>query len=275
MRCLMYMQLFVLVHSFFFFNKFMNYDPKSHMQANPPQLHSNLLYIQRYRRQSRLVSEAAYYFTNILSAESFIWNIDAKSLSMDETEFQSKMDSAKASLLGLPSNTEIQRNPGNKDDLKFETPRLKRDTGAHQDKKNLSVFDLEKKGAADILKDERPNKYFQEFPFLFAHAGDLTVDDVEGLLNNYKQLVFKYASLCKGLGTSAASTSGSSTDAQENVDSGKNTVDDIEAEMKKLELEGFGRNDESSENLVLNPEHTGSKIAVDVSASHENMKEDV
>ena len=38
------------------------------MQANPPQLPSNLLYIQRYRSQSRLVAEAAYFFTNMLSA---------------------------------------------------------------------------------------------------------------------------------------------------------------------------------------------------------------
>ena len=58
------------------------------MQANPPQLHSNLLYIQRHRSQSRLVAEAAIFFTNMLSAESFISNIDAKALSMDETEFE-------------------------------------------------------------------------------------------------------------------------------------------------------------------------------------------
>ena len=64
------------------------------MQANPPQLHSNLLYIQRYRSQSRLVAEAAYFFTNMLSAESFISNIDAKALSMDETEFESNMETA-------------------------------------------------------------------------------------------------------------------------------------------------------------------------------------
>ncbi|CAN1746114.1 Vacuolar protein sorting-associated protein 9A [Linum perenne] len=100
--------------------------------ANPPQFHSNLLYIQRYRRQSRLVGEASYCFTNMLSAESFISNIDAKSISMEETEYE----------------------------------------------KVPSLPDIENKGAALLLKE----------------------DNVEELLNSYKELVFKYVCVCKGLG---------------------------------------------------------------------------
>ena len=78
------------------------------MQANPPQLHSNLLYIQRYRSQSRLVAEAAYFFTNILAAESFISNINAKAPSMDETEFESNMETAWALLSGISSDFDGQ-----------------------------------------------------------------------------------------------------------------------------------------------------------------------
>ncbi|KAL2926102.1 Vacuolar protein sorting-associated protein 9A [Bienertia sinuspersici] len=74
------------------------------IKANPPQLHLNLQYIQRYRHQSRLVSETAYYFTNILSAVSFIANIDAQALSMDENEFERNMDSAQALLSGLTTD---------------------------------------------------------------------------------------------------------------------------------------------------------------------------
>ncbi|KAF2296990.1 hypothetical protein GH714_014141 [Hevea brasiliensis] len=58
------------------------------IKANPPQLHSNLKFIQLYRRQAKLVSEAAYYFTNLVSAKSFIIDLNAKSLSMDEIEFE-------------------------------------------------------------------------------------------------------------------------------------------------------------------------------------------
>ncbi|KAJ6816411.1 uncharacterized protein M6B38_416625 [Iris pallida] len=64
------------------------------IRANPPQLHSNLKFIQLFRWQSKLVSEVEYYLTNLLSAESFISNIDASSLSMDEIEFKKNMHPA-------------------------------------------------------------------------------------------------------------------------------------------------------------------------------------
>lgn len=68
------------------------------IKANPPQLNSNLLYINRYRHHSRLVSEAAYFYTNIVSAEHFIDNLEATSLSMDSSEFEKQMQSAIALL---------------------------------------------------------------------------------------------------------------------------------------------------------------------------------
>jgi hypothetical protein len=37
--------------------------------------------------QSQLVGEAAYFLTEVLSAEPFISNIDAKSISMEDSEF--------------------------------------------------------------------------------------------------------------------------------------------------------------------------------------------
>lgn len=42
-----------------------------------------------------MVSEPAYYFTNLVSAKSFIVQLDAKSLSMDEIEFEESMQAAK------------------------------------------------------------------------------------------------------------------------------------------------------------------------------------
>eukprot|EP00232_Nephroselmis_pyriformis_P016752 CAMPEP_0182878542 /NCGR_PEP_ID=MMETSP0034_2-20130328/15419_1 /TAXON_ID=156128 /ORGANISM="Nephroselmis pyriformis, Strain CCMP717" /LENGTH=304 /DNA_ID=CAMNT_0025011431 /DNA_START=96 /DNA_END=1007 /DNA_ORIENTATION=+ len=49
------------------------------IKANPPNLAANLKYIERYRAESRLVSEAAYFFTNLVSAASFIETMDATS----------------------------------------------------------------------------------------------------------------------------------------------------------------------------------------------------
>uniref|UniRef100_A0ACD5TW93 Uncharacterized protein n=1 Tax=Avena sativa TaxID=4498 RepID=A0ACD5TW93_AVESA len=195
------------------------------LKANPPQLHSNLLYIQRYRCQSRLVSEAQYFFTNILSAESFIWNIDAESLSMDERDFQKKIDLARERLLGLSVGSENQDNQTNLDVREYRSQTLKSSgssdvnlslkdhvQGPVQDKKResdvssksvervQSITDLEKKGATELLKDDDLNKVFQEYPFLFARSGDLTVADVDNLLNSYKQLVLRYVALSQGMG---------------------------------------------------------------------------
>lgn len=66
-----------------------------HGQANPPQLHSNLKFIQLYRRQAKLVSEAAYYLTNLISAKSFIADLNARSLSINEIEFEENMQAAR------------------------------------------------------------------------------------------------------------------------------------------------------------------------------------
>ncbi len=37
------------------------------IHANPPQLASNLEYIQRFRMHSKMVSESAYFFTQLVS----------------------------------------------------------------------------------------------------------------------------------------------------------------------------------------------------------------
>ncbi|KAK8941182.1 Vacuolar protein sorting-associated protein 9A [Platanthera zijinensis] len=189
------------------------------LKANPPQLHSNLVYIQRYRRQARLVSEAAYFFTNILSAESFLGSINGESLSMDETEFQKKMESARAHLLGLSTNTEENRNkiiesstvnaPDVSKTQVEEAYAFKegKDIGSSQlFESRPSISDLEKKGAIDLLKDDELIENLKEYPYLYANVGDLTVDDVESLLSCYKKLVLKYVCLSKGMGISASCT---------------------------------------------------------------------
>ncbi|KAJ6827772.1 vacuolar protein sorting-associated protein 9A-like isoform X1 [Iris pallida] len=189
--------------------------------ANPPHLHSNLLYIQRYRHQSRMVSEAAYFFTNILSAEAFIWDIDAKSLSMDEVEFQHNMESARALLLGLSTDSVSHGDHASEaTGHKIEPSKAKNDTNDYVKEQSSApqafdlngmsqrltstrtVTDIEKQGTSDLLKEDQLSRYFLDYPFLYARAGDLTIEDVETLLSSYKQLVLKYASLSKGMGIS-------------------------------------------------------------------------
>lgn len=212
------------------------------IKANPPQLHSNLSYIQRFRRQTRLVAESAYFFTNMLSVESFIMNIDAKAISMDESEYEKNMESAKQLLFGLSESSDVHSQV----DQNFEhlpreesmDPKPALNSRRHQGTANIessktksrndehygndasslheipSISDLENRGASMLLKEDDVSRVFRDFPFLYSQAGDLTVGDVEDLLNSYKQLVFKYVSLAKGLGVTNPSPPLSNAEGQ-------------------------------------------------------------
>lgn len=219
------------------------------IKANPPQLHSNLLYIQQYRRQSRLVSEAAYFFTNLVSAESFIKNMDAKSLSMDEREFEKSMQTAKLLLNGTTSHVNYPANHSSAEAVQFMSestiPKMQvhklhqkegneelQPLGEYQasimsakqppvsigkvDQSNvayakdsseasrMSVQKLEEKEAAAVLHTAHTGQLIREYPFLYASAGDLRVEDVETLLIAYKELVLKYVSLSKAVESSSS-----------------------------------------------------------------------
>jgi len=67
------------------------------LKANPDKLESNLKYIQRFRGESRLVSEAAYFFTNLVSAARFLGRAEAKDFTgLDAETFNATMSAAGA-----------------------------------------------------------------------------------------------------------------------------------------------------------------------------------
>lgn len=57
------------------------------LKSNPPQIHSNIQYISRFRNPSKMSTEMGYYFTHLVSAVTFIENIDASKLTISEEEF--------------------------------------------------------------------------------------------------------------------------------------------------------------------------------------------
>ncbi|XWS21993.1 hypothetical protein CRYUN_Cryun30bG0105400 [Craigia yunnanensis] len=142
------------------------------IKANPPQLHSNLKFIQLYRRQCKLISEAAYFFTNLVSAKSFIVDLNAKSLSIEEIEYEESMQAAR---------------------LVDKVPQVTLPT---LDK--VSTFgNLTDPGPSTVMHKRKTNiTGGSNYPYMEAEAGELTVGDVEKLLSLYKDVVTKYNTLC-------------------------------------------------------------------------------
>ncbi|KAL8159228.1 hypothetical protein V2J09_000765 [Rumex salicifolius] len=270
------------------------------LKANPPQLHSNLMYIQRYRRRSRLVSEAAYYFTNILSAESFILNMDAQSLSMDETEFERNMDSARALLSGLSSDFENNLNLESacisssmefkslnmygKDFMK-QTQTSSPFSGAKSSSKEEqrtkdrtpttkaeSISSLEEKGASVLLKEDHISSVFQEFPYAFANVGDLTLNDVEDLLSNYKKLVFKYVCLAKGLGVEPSSSFSHSFEQTQAMDEAMKGSEDERALDTYNKVLDTAEEKEEAENKISHFETKLSEEAISLPGEEDTQE---
>ncbi|KAG8378333.1 hypothetical protein BUALT_Bualt08G0126500 [Buddleja alternifolia] len=280
------------------------------IKANPPQLHSNLSYIQRFRRQTRLVSEAAYFFTNMLSVESFITNIDAKALSMEETEYENNMNSAQTLLSGLsessdnlhsqtdPNPMEPKPTSSSRKHLPVESSETKSRNeepyGKNQSSINRtpSITDLENKGADILLKEEDATRIFRDFPFLYSQAGDLTVGDVEGLLNNYKQLVFKYVCLAKGLGVTVPSPSLSSAQGRnleqpemtkesektieqpEMTKESEKTIEQPEMTKESEKTSGAHRNDDMEYDLPIIANNSGEVSGFELEKSESKMPEE-
>ncbi|KAI5411360.1 hypothetical protein KIW84_056448 [Lathyrus oleraceus] len=144
--------------------------------ANPPMLHSNLKFIKLYRRQTKLISEAEYYFTNLVSAKTFIIDLNAKSLSMDEIKFEECMQEAKlANKLTNESHSTCQMKHQEKNDCMLSI------------KMHNKVLDF------DVLQDG------SNYPYMEAKSKDLEMEDVDILLHHYKDLVSKHTRLCKAI----------------------------------------------------------------------------
>lgn len=197
------------------------------------------------------------FYTNLVSAEHFIENLEATSLSMDSSEFEKQMHSARAlldvNLSAQPSITEkhtlssgdralkpdehgsprvskhvsnehgsprvaVRGEPGpglsvQKEDQK-ESRELTEESAAlaafagsapvspkdgSSEKAKTTVAQLEASGLPEVLEAEKSGELAHDYRYLFARAGDLRVMDVELLLADYKELVLKYAALCKAV----------------------------------------------------------------------------
>jgi hypothetical protein len=59
------------------------------LHANPPQLHSNIQFILRFRAPNKLITEAGYYFTHLESTVAWLETLDASKLTIDPDTYNS------------------------------------------------------------------------------------------------------------------------------------------------------------------------------------------
>lgn len=135
------------------------------IKANPPQLHSNLKFVQLFRRETKLISEVEYYLTNLISAKMFIIDVSAHSLSMEESEFQKHMESARlATQVSVASPSSSQGLPTS--------------ARANQEETDMAG---------------------SRFPFMDSETESLTPGEVKQLHDLYKRVVTRYTLLSEAL----------------------------------------------------------------------------
>lgn len=199
-------------------------------------LESNLQYIQRFRKVTRLASEAAYFYTNVMSATSFISTVNADSLTIDKKEFIGNMraagipfpDTEAASATGddgaqqesqaaiegdgdelrradadgegsapLPSAVELS-DMSAPSPSKAPPPRSAAAVASAMPPL-LEVLDkIEKLGVAAVA-GTRGGELRNSYSYIDSSAGSLKVSDVSGLLVEYKELALRHECMVRGL----------------------------------------------------------------------------
>lgn len=205
------------------------------LRANPPFLESNLRYIARFRRESRLRSEAAYFYTNLVSAAHFLASCDhAAFTNLDADVFEAHMlaegvdpkqkpedvelgeeaaaaperDALRASRTTQAASTSSE---AVSEPLRRENARLRAELEAAkrslEEKTALvarvrdkwrSVDDVEVEGAASLAAQDERGGVPLPYKFAYARADDLQIGDVPELLAGYKSLALQYEALTRG-----------------------------------------------------------------------------
>ncbi|XP_046807464.1 rab5 GDP/GTP exchange factor [Lucilia cuprina] len=132
------------------------------LKANPVRLHSNINFVTRFTNASRLMSgEGGYYFTNLCCAISFIENLTAQSLNMDEKEFDLLMSGSKhystpweSALMACESLHLISENMKRMEMLKTRNQNI--NSGIQQFALDLKEFQLEICSKVDAVLAKAP-----------------------------------------------------------------------------------------------------------------------
>mmetsp|Transcript_8577 Transcript_8577/g.24637 ORF Transcript_8577/g.24637 Transcript_8577/m.24637 type:complete len:769 (-) Transcript_8577:204-2510(-) len=178
------------------------------IRTNPPNLRSNLEYIRRFRAASRLVSEAEYFYTNMVSAAHFVELINVDRLTIDPDVFLAHMAAAgvpmdhlaptKPSLPASPAPTSAAATPMSSTAAASVSKQVPE--GLPDMVVRRSVAELEAEGVGLLVAAEAKGELRGRHKYLYASFADLTLQDAEELLGAYKEIVLRYEALSRAVG---------------------------------------------------------------------------
>ena len=183
------------------------------VRAAPARLVSNLEYVARFRAESRLVSEAEYFLTNLMSAVHFVETCGPDALSNitdEERAILTEANDAIAASAGAPSAADAvpfadtpesgaaaaaaaaapPAKPGAPADAPPPAP-----PPAPASRVAKPAAELEAEGLKLVVSAEESGSLLASYPFLYYAPEDLLLTDVPRLLSSYKELVLRYESL--------------------------------------------------------------------------------
>eukprot|EP01119_Soliformovum_irregulare_P026248 TRINITY_DN9979_c0_g1_i1.p1 TRINITY_DN9979_c0_g1~~TRINITY_DN9979_c0_g1_i1.p1 ORF type:complete len:587 (-),score=159.24 TRINITY_DN9979_c0_g1_i1:6-1547(-) len=141
------------------------------LRANPQFLHTNIQYINSFRNPDKMMTEAGYYFTHLVSAVTFIQNLDASVLSIEPEEFNQLVEKGRE---GGSTGTSTP-NEGTK---------------ISPSRSVSSDLSQDEDASEELTFQTRGDNFF-----LNAVAEDLKLGDVALLLQEYKRLYHENARL--------------------------------------------------------------------------------
>ena len=156
-------------------------------RSRPEKLHSNMQFIQHYRHRSKLVSEAGYIFTNLLSASQFLESLDETALTIDPAEFHRGIAASRATMQAkleehsLREATVAVAEPPPADNVDEKTIHEIRALRLG----STLVCSLPQPPRSDI---DKPSAIRSRYRFLDSTAEQLRVGDVRQLLADYREL---------------------------------------------------------------------------------------
>jgi Rab5 GDP/GTP exchange factor len=170
------------------------------LKANPPNLRSNLAYIDAFRNPDKMLSEPGYWYTNLYSAVSFVETVTYDKLTITREEFMTGISSSMAAMEAAPPPSAVHDAPSTASSVDgMGTERETTEGSLSFDQQEIDYMNAGPPKLSPPLQNEDVSELAawkaRRFRFMTTRVEDLKVLDVADLLEEYKNLVMSCGNL--------------------------------------------------------------------------------